>query len=265
MKKIITLYDVLNAPWHVLSFAIKIAKENGLPITGYFLEARRAKSDLNYPFPSDMNLTKDKLSDELISHENALLIDDNIQLFRDECETAGIDCEISKNVSVKDVINQRTTGDLIIADTRADFLDEILPKVSCPVCLTSENELPKKLVLMLDEGASGRNAIENFATLFPHLTALPSSVVSINLSEEEQSANEIYVKHQLQNQFSSLNIISLHGTIERELLKFLNKEQEHTMVVMGAFGRSGVSRFFHDSLANVILHKTRLSLFIVHK
>src|SRR6266487_6502978 len=99
---------------------------------------------------------------------------------------------------------------------------------------------------MLDEGTSGRNAIENFAILFPHLTALPSSVVSINLNEEEQSANEIYIKHQLQNLFSSLNIISLHGTIQSELLKFLNNEHEHIMVVMGAFGRSGVSRFFHD-------------------
>jgi len=37
------------------------------------------------------------------------------------------------------------------------------------------------------------------------------------------------------------------------------------MVVMGAFGRSGVSMFFKESLADVVLRETRLSLFIVHR
>jgi len=36
-------------------------------------------------------------------------------------------------------------------------------------------------------------------------------------------------------------------------------------VVMGAFGRSAISRLFHRSLSNVILEDTKVSLFTTHK
>jgi hypothetical protein len=265
MKEIITLFDVANAPWHVLTFAIKIAKEDGVPVAGVFLSERRSKTSLRYPFPNDMSLTEDKLSNENISRENALLMDDNIKLFSAECVNEGVTFEIRKNVSIESVINESKSIDLVVADTRADFLDELLPKLSCPVCLTSENNLPEKLVLMLDEGSSSRNAIEKFAALFPRLCALPSEVVSINLTEDQQKSNEGYVQQHLHQQFSSLTQKNLQGNTKKELLKFLGNEQEHVMVVMGAFGRSGVSMFFKESLADVVLHETRLSLFIVHR
>ena len=265
MKKIITLFDVLNTPWHVLSFAIKIAQENVASITGIFLKPRRTKSEYKYPFPNDLSLTEDKLSNEFISHENALLLEDNIKLFKDECESEKVAFEIQKEVSIKEFIVQSLNSQLIIADTRADFIDDVLPEISCPVCLISENELPQKLLLMLDEGLSSRNAIEKFAALFPGLTTMPAQLVSINLKEEEQLANEQFINHNLNNTYPRLTKYSLQGNIEKELLKFLGDEPERIMVVMGAFGRSDVSRFFRDSLAKVILDKTRLSLFIVHK
>jgi hypothetical protein len=265
MKKIITLFDVTNAPWHVLTFAIKIAKGDGIPLTGVFLSARDSKTSLRYPFPNDMSLTGDKLSNEIITRENALLMDDNIKLFTAECVNEGITFEIQKNVSIESITNECMSIDLIVADTRADFLDELLPKISCPVCLASENNLPEKVVLMLDEGDSSRNAIEKFAQLFPRLSALPSEVVSINLTKDQQMANEEYVKQHLHQHFSSLTQKNLQGNTRKELLKFLGKEQEHVMVVMGAFGRSGVSMFFKESLADVVLRETRLSLFIVHR
>jgi nucleotide-binding universal stress UspA family protein len=264
MKKIITLFDVLNTPWHVLGFAIKIAKARKLPITGIFLEQRDPGSELKYPFPNDMTLTEDRLTGELISRTDALLIDDNIKLFKDECENEKVSYEIQKNVSIRDLINRTHKEDIIIADTKADFLEALLPKISCPVCLASENDLPTKLVLMLDEGSSSRNAIEKFGKVFPQLTGLPTDLVSINLSRDEQSANEEYIRNQLQPVFPALNIRILTGDTEKELLKFLSKNQENIMVVMGAFGRSAVSRFIRNSLATVILDKTRLSLFILH-
>src|SRR6476646_2666654 len=156
MKKIITLFDVANAPWHVLTFAIKIAKGDGIPVTGVFLSERGAKTFLRYPLPNNMALTEDKLSDEIISRENALLMDDNIKLFTAECVNEGITFEIRKNVSIESITDECKSIDLIVADTRADFLDELLPKISCPACLTSENNLPEKVVLMLDEGDSSR-------------------------------------------------------------------------------------------------------------
>ncbi|MEP6615653.1 MAG: universal stress protein [Ginsengibacter sp.] len=265
MKRIITLFDVLNTPWNVVHFAIKLAKEKLTPITGVFLAGRVNKTPLRYPFPNDMALTEDDLSQQSISHEQAVLIDDNIKLFNDACANEGVNSNIRKDVLIKDFIGECSEKDLIIADTRADFLDEFLPRVTCPVYLTSENELPEKVLLMLDEGVSSRNAIEKFIAVLPGYSSLPADVVSVNLSDEQVISNREYIKHHVSKNFSQLTENRLEGNVETELLKFLTHEDAHIMVVMGAFGRSGISRFFKNSLANVILEKTRLSLFIVHK
>jgi nucleotide-binding universal stress UspA family protein len=264
MKKIMTVFDVQNTPWHVLSFAIKIAKEYGSPIDGIFLRPRSGKQDFAYPFPNDMELTKDRLSDELLAQDNTLLVDDNIKLFSDECENSGVKYEIQKEISLDLFIDNCKSQDLVVADTRADFLDLLLPRIACPVCLASGNELPEKIVLMLDENSSSRNAIDKLTEVLPHVSNLPSSVVSINLTGDQDATNEPYIR-QLENRFSNLKVQKLQGNVERELLGFLGDEEDNIMVVMGAFGRSGVSRFFRQSLAKVILEKTRLSLFIVHK
>jgi len=264
MKKIITVFDVQNTPWHVLSFAIKIAKEYGSPIDGIFLRPRSDKQDFAYPFPNDMELTKDRLSDEFLARDNTLLVDDNINLFSYECENSGVKYEIQKDISLDGLIDNCKSHDLVVTDTRADFLDQLLPRTSCPVCLTSGNELPEKIVLMLDENSSSRNAIDELTEVLPHFASLPSTVVSINLTNEQKAANEPYIG-QLGKKFSNLKVHKLQGNVEKELLGFLGDEEKNIMVVMGAFGRSGVSRFFRQSLAKVILEKTRLSLFIVHK
>ena len=262
LKKIITLFDVLNAPWHVVSFAITIARENNLPVTGVFIRAG-TRQGLKYPFPNDMGFTTSR--GESLSGENEQLTNDNIQMFKDECETAGITFEIRKETSIDDLLTGQQEGDLVIADTRADFLDGLLPKLTCPVCLTSQNDLPGKVILLLDENPASRIAIEKFASIFPHLTRLPATVISINLTPEQRSANNIYVEQKLEQLFSSLKITALQGDVEKELVNFLNEDQKHVIIIMGAFGRSRVSRFFHQSLANVVLQDTKYSLFIVHR
>ncbi|MBS1605494.1 MAG: universal stress protein [Bacteroidetes bacterium] len=41
--------------------------------------------------------------------------------------------------------------------------------------------------------------------------------------------------------------------------------QTITIVVMGAYGRTAVSRLFRQSLSNTILQKTNASLFVTHE
>ena len=261
MEKIITLFNVLHAPWHVLSFAINLAKESGGNITGVFLSP--SSKHKTYPFPNDMNLTEETLSEQMISKENEELLNDDIKLFNDECAYSGISADVKSNVSIDQFIDDCKPEHLIIADTRAEFINTLLPKISCPVLLTGEKAAPNKSVLMLDERESSRHAIKKFAEVLPKFTELPATIVSVNLNDEQNSANAAFVKS-LHGTFKDLEVKKLNGNIERELLNFLQNGNDDSIVVMGAFGRSGVSRFFQDSLANVVLDETRLSLFIVH-
>jgi len=49
------------------------------------------------------------------------------------------------------------------------------------------------------------------------------------------------------------------------LADFANKFSDGPMIVMGAYGRSALSRILRQSLANSILEKTKAFLFITHE
>ena len=155
MKKILTASGAIETPWHVISFATKFAKEHSAVINGFFLSRNKEKIDSQYPFPNDLSITEE-YNVENIADDNNALIDDNIKIFKDECEAAGIYFSADKDVSVQQLIDKTLDADLLIADTKFPFLERILPHIHCPEFLPSEKELPQNIVLMYDGSASSK-------------------------------------------------------------------------------------------------------------
>jgi hypothetical protein len=264
MKKIIIVFNGINAPWHILRFATNIAKINGALAQGIFLMDHEIKD----PFPNDLALTETHVNRESLSEEDAILESHNITMFENICKTSGVDCQVEKNVSLEELIEQSRQADLIITDTTPDLqeysLNDILKDAHCPVCLVSIiTPVVEKIILLYNGSASSKFAIERFCDLFPGWTHLPTTLLSIN--QPEKIENDEYSAGWLPKHFTQLDNINLHGNEKRELVNFLNKDANNVLVVMGAFGRSVISRFFHHSLSNVILGETKVSLFTTHK
>jgi nucleotide-binding universal stress UspA family protein len=74
-----------------------------------------------------------------------------------------------------------------------------------------------------------------------------------------------YLSDWLPQHFSRLQQQILHGNLHRELVRFIRKGEDSTLVIMGAYGRNAVSRLFHRSLANVVIEETNACLFIMHE
>ncbi len=55
------------------------------------------------------------------------------------------------------------------------------------------------------------------------------------------------------------------GKGDDDFIDYLDKYPDKTLLVMGAYGRSKISTFFHPSHAHKVLTDTRLSLFSAHK
>lgn len=265
MKRILIPFAATHSPVNLLAFTAKILKEHSVPVHGIFLKEPTEGSRFRYPFPNDFPLTEEKHSAEDIAVENSKLMDDKIKLFKDDCEAEGIVYKIEKDISVKQFVDETSDTDLLITDTRAVFLEEVLPHLRCPACLVAESELPRKAVLLYDGSDSGKHAVKMYTSFFPEWRNLPTSVVSINVSQKEDKEIEDYIKNELQPLYENLRVQSLHGNKEKELITFLEQQNNNILVVMGAFSRSAISRFFHESLANAVIEKTRCSLFIAHK
>src|SRR5688572_7413137 len=126
MKKILVVFNGINAPWHILRFATNIAKTSGSLIYGIFLIDREIKN----PYPNDMDLTEVDVTRGSVSEEDAILESHNISMFENICKISGVDCQIEKDFLLEELIEQSRQADLIITDTTPDFqeysLDDIL-------------------------------------------------------------------------------------------------------------------------------------------
>jgi hypothetical protein len=54
------------------------------------------------------------------------------------------------------------------------------------------------------------------------------------------------------------------GWAEKEIIGYLKKETENSILVLGAYHRGAVSRWFRESMADVLMKEIKLPLFIAH-
>jgi nucleotide-binding universal stress UspA family protein len=266
MKKIIVLFNGIRAPWHITAFALNIAKLNNAELYALFLK----DESLENPYPNDMEATETDLSGKNAQVENEELVEKNIGVLKTFCDDEKVTCHFEKNISLNQLIEDSSGADLIVTNSHDDMqrysLKDILAEVNCPVCLISVNATEiKKTVLLYDGSEDALHAITTYSTLFPEFCKGKSYLVTINTKEKIKIADKRAIIQKLEQKYSNLETVSLSGNLENKLIEFLDEHTENTIVVMGAYGRSAISRLFNPSLSNVILEQSRTSLFIAHK
>lgn len=266
MKKALVVFTQYNFPQPVLTFANSMAKEHAGLLYGIFLDD--TPPPLQYPFPSDLAITTTPLTNESEVAQNEQVTLDNIQVFKDNCTTAGIRCEVVKNITQEQLIDFSSSADVIIIDARIRFirysLTDLLTQTHCAICLVSAAAAePENIVLAYDGSDASTYAIRQFIAVFPKLNKLPTYLVSIN-PELEVLEHKEFINQTLPQHFPNYTLQLLRGKVKEEMDNFV-RQYPGALVVMGAFGRSALSRLFHPSLAKEILEETGATLFIAHE
>jgi nucleotide-binding universal stress UspA family protein len=267
MKKILVVFSGTGNPTHVLHFALAAARQNGYILQGIFLDELPSARE-SYPFPNDLALTEEEVTAESIEQENEELLADYTRYMEDECRLAGVPYSIEKKVPVKKLDEYMAAAHLIALDTRADFentsLIHILTHAHCPVCLVAITAPKVETIIFAFDGSEGsKYAIRKFTELFPHLGGVKIYLVSVNAGEEIIE-NKEFVNEWVGRHFQNVTIHPLEGNEKEVFVDFLQQFPDNALVVMGAFGRSALSRLIHPSFAGRVLHKSRASLFLAH-
>jgi hypothetical protein len=264
MKKILIVFYPDVSPWHVITFAIKLAKQNSAVIHSVYLSEKRDRINSDYPFPNDLSMAEDLSKEKDIFDENNQLIEDNLKAFKKECELKGVVFSIEKNISIKQLIDKTAGSDLLIADSAFNFIGKVLTNIHCPALITSSNEMPQKIALLYDNSPSAKLAIETYIPLFPEFANLPTELLSINPNQEDEFEMQQYFKEKLQPHFPNLTLHVEKGNKKNVLEDFLNQLPWQVLLVMGAFGRSALSDFFNPSFGRSALKRKGITLFIAH-
>lgn len=278
MKKIIAAFDGLKFSKATLDYTIYLAKHAPAHIVGVFLD------DLvyhNYSY-KELVATEAKNIDKKFeewNEEDKEKRDEAVQRFEEACQQAGIQYSVhrDKNVAFHDLLHESIYADLLVIsneetfssyknDKPSGFLRDLLADVECPVLV-----VPKKyqsfdnLVLLYDGEPSSVYAIKMFSYLLPALQHLETWVVTIKSEKESRHVpDNRLMKEFMKRHFPQAEYHVFKGHPEDQIISFLQRRKDHCLVVLGAYQRSRVSRWFRHSMADYLMEYINQPLFIAH-
>ncbi len=277
MKKILAVFDGTKYVEGTSKYAIEMAKTTGSMLVGIFIQ------DLRY-----LNFTYAYAWDQPFVDYTALensqkgefdKINLNIKLFKRACDEKGVHHKVhfDKGVPLQEVIQESVFADVLIIDSHtgffsfsegapSPFLKDLMVDAHCPVMIVPHHySYFDKIILCYDGSPSSVYAIKMFAYLFPELSGMETSVVSVN----EHSGNHLkegsHLKEMIRQHYDDVNYELLHGDAEEKLMQLLKQKGDNSIVVMGSFGRNALSRFFHQSLSSRIIKELNVPVFITHQ
>ena len=270
MKKILVINNDYHLPEHVVDVALQIAKEAQATVFGLFVQSLKKEDEESYIFPSDINLTDVAYTKETVEEENLELENANIKIFKDACDLANIPCKIhSVHENFLDaLIDHSAFADIIICDAESApahySFNTFLAQSHCPVLLvTREFTKVHNIIFTYDDKPSSIHAIKLFTYLFKFYRDHPVHLVSVVPVYETDIEYADLIKEWIPLHYPNAKMIILKGVAKEEIPRYING-LSNPLVIMGSFGRSSLSRFFKESLANLVLAKTNAPIFIAH-
>ena len=193
------------------------------------------------------------------------------------CADRGIAVRIryGGNSPLAAVIKESRFADVVVLDastsfrsnyegTPTDFVKDVLKDAECPVVIAPEVFEPiQEVVFTYDGSASSVFAMKQFTYLFPELDEMKVTVLHIDEDRHWDDEEKKELGSWLQNHYSAIGFDSKTGDTTYELLASLFLRR-NVFIVMGAYGRSAVSRFFRHSEADLLLKTISRPVFIAH-
>jgi len=199
--------------------------------------------------------------------------------FEQHCQKAAIEYSIHHDhqVAIQDLKHESVYADLLLIGASETvthyeekmptrFIRDLLADAQCPVLLLPDQFTPiEKVVLLYDGEPSSVHAIKMFSYLLPGLGDVDTSLVSVNPPESNLHLkdNKLMKEYMIQH-FPEAQTSVFKGLPEIEIVEYLKTQPASTLVVLGAYRRGAVSRWFHESLADTIMKEVHLPLFIAH-
>jgi len=277
MKKIIAAFDGLKYSGTTAEYAIHIAKQLHCHLVGIFLDDMIYHSFRFSDVIEDDEVSEKKL--KALNEKDAATRRHAISVFESACEHAGLEFSVhhDKNVAVKDLLHESIYSDLLVVGKKenftiyhdkfpSDFIQDVLADVQCPVLLVPEKYTPMQSVIFLYDGQpSSVYAVKMFCYDFSLLQHLSMKVLSVKpLKQSLHLPDDHLMKEFMKRHLPKAEYVVLKGEAENTILTYLQQQTEQSLVVLGAYRRSRVSRWFRESMADVLLKNTNVPLFIAH-
>jgi hypothetical protein len=278
MEKLVLAIDAVNPDKSAMEFACFLGRVTRSDITGIFLEDL---SDEQKPVVKELHgmpyvAWEEDQHSEKFRFKNSL-IERNIEYFKEGCINRGVNYILHRDrgIPAHDLIEESRYADLLIIDTETsfnkryegvptEFVRDILVKAECPVIIAPGNfEALDEIVFTYNGSQSSIFAMKQFTYLFPQFSTKKVTLLEVNDSGEWIKEDDLKLREWLKAHYTDFHFDALKGKPGNRLFDYLYKRQ-NMLVVMGAYGRSAMSRFFKASEAETIIKTITQPIFIAH-
>lgn len=278
MQKIVVALDGLRLSHSAIDYTLFMARFSKAHVVGVFIDDVLNRS---YGFGALVDETGG-LSEKRI-HE----LDDQdeqekhkaIAIFEKRCRDARLDYSVhrDRNTALQDLLHESIYADLLVIESKETFnrfpqpaptelLRDLLSDAQCPVLVVPETYLPiEKTVILYDGEPTSVHAVKMFSYLLPEMRHMDTEVLSVK-SEflDRHLPDNRLMKEFMKRHFPNADYRVKRGDAQQTILSYLKPAEENVLVVLGAYQRSRVSRWFRTSMADWLLRNRKLPLFIAH-
>jgi nucleotide-binding universal stress UspA family protein len=277
MEKILLVVFGSAPAANALEFACQLSDISRSKLAGYFFESSQYAGHPVMKNVYGMPYVETIVASDMPDHDvKRRKMEEHIRLFESTCDQKGIRSSVHylQEPIMEELIAESRFADLIVVDAAASytletkeeptpFIKDLLAGSQCPVIIApAANTAVEEIVFCYDGSPSALFAMKQFTYLLPELTDTKGTIVQVKKGDLPAGEKK-RVTTWLSRHFNYSEYVVLEGNTEDELIKYLLKKK-YVMVVMGAYGRSTVSRFFRHSHADLLIKTLAYPLFITH-
>lgn len=279
MKKIIAAIDGLKFSDSAVHYAVNLARESNAHLVGVFLDDYTYHSYKIYELVSKSGGV-DEEKHKRLERADERTREESVDHFIKACREAGLNYSIhhDKSIALHELLHESIYSDLLVIENKETlthyeetvptrFIRDLLSEVQCPILVVPPKYKPlDKLILLYDGQPSSVHAIRTFSYIFPELKYLETEVISVQESHNNHVPDNRLMKEFMKRHFPQAHYTILKGYADTEIPEKLKAkgQEDNLLIVLGAYERSRVSRWFRESMADILMEQIDAPLFIAH-
>ena len=277
MKKFLAVFDGYKLSESTLAYAQELTAAADAHLVGVFLDEfiyrtyNVGKIYKTYEKP-------EKVIKQL-DGKDKMKRDEAVGQFQKSCEKAKINFSIhrDKNIALQELKLESMFADMIFISEHETFnrykqksptrfMKELLADVQCPVLVVPANYKPiDKIVLLYDGGTSSVYAVKMFSYLLNQFKGVPVEVFTVkDRNKDLHLPDNKLMREFIKQHFPTATYTVVKGDPEEQIAAWLQNHKENELVVLGAYSRSELSRWFKTSMADILMRDLNTPLFIAH-
>jgi hypothetical protein len=277
MIKIIAAFDGLKYSTSTRDYAIALSKLTKAHLVGVFLEDRSYTGYKIYDLIEDDGISPVKLKQ--LSQKDKAARATAVRDFDIACREAGLEYTIhrDRNIALHELKLESIYADLLVIDMNETithytekpptrFIRTLLSGVQCPVLLVPAKYKPiQKVTCLYDGSPSSVLAVKMMSYLLPQLKDIQTGILTIKpMKAGQHIPHNHLMKEFMKRHYPAATYTVVTGIPEQEIIRCLKLEKENPLVVLGAYNRGTVSRWFKESMADRLMKELKLPLLIAH-